>query len=536
MIKILIFLQISYFTLFANSFITPSCCKQELIQELSQNTEISNAEVLRQVYTNHRYKIIWNKQNITSLLETLDNPTLNYEGLDYHQQEIQSLASITEYSTLYSDLAKLDILATDAFLKLAKDIYEGQIDIAQFNLLMNTLEDEEKDLNWEYTKKKINYQQILNEAIRNGSIPQILNSLAPKNPQYKKLIHAYHEYTKVIQKGGFPKVSYLRDMKLSDYGEEISQLKKYLYVVGDLRNVDQKYLSFPRFDQKVENAIKSFQARHYIKITGKLDKVLIMYARKSAREKLQNIKINIERHKLFSNIMDSEYIVVNIPEFSLKYYKYNSLLDDIFVVIGREDRPTPIFSDYLEYIVLNPTWSVPQRLFKRDYLPKLIEDPHALDDYINIMSRNRIIDPTTVNWEQYLEEGKKLPYTFVQPAGEHNVLGKMKFIFPNRYNVYLHDTDAKSLTTTKYRLYSSGCIRLSKPYELLNILSQYTDYSFDTLTDIIDSGKTQYVRLRKHIPIHIRYFTALVDESGKINFRRDFYGFDNLQIRSLKSY
>ena len=167
---------------------------------------------------------------------------------------------------------------------------------------------------------------------------------------------------------------------------------------------------------------------------------------------------------------------------------------------------------------------------KKDYIPHLVENPESLlEDDIHIYRGGKEIDPSSVDWAQYLDYEGKIPYQMVQKAGEKNVLGAMKFIFPNKYNVYLHDTNAKHLTTRRYRLYSSGCIRLAKPYELLSLLSPYTQYSYDRLLEIIASGKTRHVRLRHKIPIHIRYLTVFIDKEGLVNFRKDFYGYDAMQ-------
>jgi murein L,D-transpeptidase YcbB/YkuD len=122
----------------------------------------------------------------------------------------------------------------------------------------------------------------------------------------------------------------------------------------------------------------------------------------------------------------------------------------------------------------------------------------------------------------------------MQYPGEDNVLGQMKFIFPNKYNVYMHDTNSKGLTTLKYRLYSSGCIRLSRPFDLLHILSKYTKYSGDALVNMIEGGKSVNVPLRKKIPIYIRYFTVFINGSYAPSFRKDFYGIDALQLGSMR--
>jgi murein L,D-transpeptidase YcbB/YkuD len=172
---------------------------------------------------------------------------------------------------------------------------------------------------------------------------------------------------------------------------------------------------------------------------------------------------------------------------------------------------------------------------KKDYIGHLVENPKSLlEDEIHIYQGGREVDPSKVNWEKYLNYDGKIPYQMIQKAGDKNVLGAMKFIFPNKYNVYLHDTNAKHLTTRRYRLYSSGCIRLSDPYMFLSLLAPYTGYSYEKLEKIIEKGKTTHIRLKKKIPIHIRYLTVFVDQDGSVNFRKDFYGFDKIQSALLR--
>ncbi len=497
---------------------------------LTESDRFRYPSELTKMYAKRDYRLIWNSRTLQQLIDASEDKNLNYRQKPFHTAELKQLLGEMEVSGLDRERrARLDLLASDQFFALAKFLYEGEIDFARFSEIIRA--DEEKHLVWEPNPRRPDYVNDLDLALKTGMVKSLLERYPPDEKGFYDLVRAYHRYAKLR----FPKIDYLKDLKQEDYGYEVSQLKHFLFTTGDLKNVSKSYLDFPTFDAKLKAAVLRFQKRHYLKQNGIFDRVNVLYSQKTAREKQRMLHLNIERYKLFARVEKPTYIVINIPGFLLQFFERYTLVEEIPVVIGREDRPTPIFRDYLEYIVLNPTWSIPQNLMKKDYIPHLVEDPTSLlEDDIHIYQGGREIDPTKVDWTKYLGYEGRIPYQMVQKAGEKNVLGAMKFIFPNRYNVYLHDTNAKHLTTRRYRLYSSGCIRLAKPYELLSLLSPYTAYSYDRLVSIIESGKTVHVKLRRKIPIHIRYLTAFVDSSGAVHFRKDFYGYDKIQMGLLE--
>ena len=515
-----------------------SCCSQEINLSINDDSlTLNDSFALKNFYQNHQNNLQWEPKDLNEFIKATNDPMKNYLSYDYHQDEIEtllfSLDSYGEYEKK-TILAKIDVLATDGFFMFAKDLSVGLIDVNKFKSLISQ---KEIKPTWATKKNRYNYANDLSIALKTDMLEALIEKYLPISDEYFNLVKAYHHYVSIT----FPKVDYGKLMKTGDYGYRATQLKSFLVVTGDLEEQAKSYMEFPTYDDTLAEALKRFQKRHYIKETGELDKVTVLYTRKTAASKANLIKLNIERQKLFEKIFDKEYIRINIPEFSLKYYRNGEQLDDIFIVVGREDRPTPIFSDSLEYMVLNPSWIIPQGLLRKDYIPLLVDNPDAMiDEHIHIHTKpsrySPEVDTSKIDWLQYLEEGKYIPYYFMQYPGEDNVLGQMKFIFPNKYNVYLHDTNSKSLTTLKYRLYSSGCIRLSRPYDLLQILSTYTNYSADALNSIIESGKSKNISLKRKIPIHIQYFTVFMNGNSSPSFRKDFYGLDDLQLQSMSQY
>jgi murein L,D-transpeptidase YcbB/YkuD len=211
------------------------------------------------------------------------------------------------------------------------------------------------------------------------------------------------------------------------------------------------------------------------------------------------------------------------------------------VITGTPKHPTPIFSDMVEYIVLNPYWNVPKSIIQKEMIPQLLRNPNA-------MSKQRIevysgwgkdaekVDPASVDWSQY-RYSKHMPYRFAQTPGTHNALGKVKFLFPNRFSVYMHDTPTKHLFKKDKRAFSHGCIRLQKPRELLQTFTTFNSHiNFEKAQETLKGKKKKYFNLTEKVPVDVIYLTAWVDYDGKLQFRNDVYGYDEMQLKSFRKW
>jgi len=206
------------------------------------------------------------------------------------------------------------------------------------------------------------------------------------------------------------------------------------------------------------------------------------------------------------------------------------------VVVGRIDRPTPLFSDKIEYMVLNPTWTIPDSLIKRDLIHVLRENPMYLEENnIHVFSGKKEIQVTQKMLDPYEHSKKRVPYRFVQLPGENNALGRVKFMFPNKYAVYLHDTDNKSLLSRRYKIYSSGCMRVEKPFDLLDTLLEHArgSYPQSKIDTILESNKPTTIKLSREVPVHIVYFTVY-KEDGLAYFKNDIYLYDKIIEESVQ--
>jgi len=256
----------------------------------------------------------------------------------------------------------------------------------------------------------------------------------------------------------------------------------------------------------------------------------------SATEKYK-IKQNIERVKLLKpSGWDSTYVVVNVPEFKFRLFENGMNSLSFNVITGKPSWPTPIFSSVMKYITVHPTWNVPDNIARKEEIPRIIRDKGYLRRKNMVVKKDYApdsptVDPSTVNWKEYLKPEwahKELPYKIIEKSSGRNALGLVKFIFPNRHSVYMHDTPNKRLFSYPTRAFSHGCIRLEKPLKLLgHISTYYTKQNFEEVGGILKAKKTKYVSLNQHIPVHIVYLTRYVD-GGMLISGTDIYGYDKI--------
>ena len=248
------------------------------------------------------------------------------------------------------------------------------------------------------------------------------------------------------------------------------------------------------------------------------------------------IKLNIERVKLLKPTGWDTYVLINVPEYKFRLFENGQKSLEFKVVVGKPTWQTPIFSSTLKYITVHPTWNVPDNIARKEIIPAIIKDPSYLRRHNMVVKRDYApdsptVNPSKINWREYLKPewaNKELPYKIIEKSSSRNALGRVKFMFPNRFSVYMHDTNMKKLFVYPQRAFSHGCIRLEQPLRLLGHLSTfYTKQKFDEVGQILKAKKTKYVSLAQKIPVHIVYLTAYVD-NGVVNFFNDIYGFDKI--------
>ena len=490
---------------------------------------IGAQEKLQSFYKKRSYAFAW----IGS--EGFNEHTGNFINL-LNQKEIKNKSDgifyLPKLHSLYSKISDemykfyaKDSLETEMELLLTL----GFFDYAQRNWASASSE-ELKKVSWFIEPKNINYANLLDTILKSGS-----NSLAAFEPvyrQYELLKKWLQKYNSIEKNGGWAAMSYYNiEVKSGDHSPLVSSLKKQLYAMEDLSNNDTTEL----FDEAFTAALKIFQNRHGLKEDGLLNKKTIQEMNVSVHERIQQIMINMERSRWVPVEMKGDYLVVNIPEFTLHVYHNDSLEWSCNAVVGKTKQVnnTVIFNDNLEYIVFSPYWNIPKNILTKETLPSIKKNPNYLSNHNMevVDSKGNYIDPNSINWEKY---SNNFPYIIREKPGKNNSLGQVKFLFPNSYDIYLHDTPDKSLFNETTRTFSHGCIRIKEPAKLAAFLlrndSIYTD---EKIKDLMNGGKETYVKLKTKVPVFIAYFTAWVDRNGKLNFRDDVYNHDEKMKQML---
>lgn len=349
-----------------------------------------------------------------------------------------------------------------------------------------------------------------------------LNIKIEDNSQYNSLNEYLKQYEIIKKNGGWSKIKISQTLKIGMSYPEIKSIKKRLSISVELIN-ELEYIT-DTFDIKLEKAVITFQKNHGLKSTGIIDKKTLSELNVSIDYRIHQIKVNMNRWKNFPNQTDNYYILVNIAAGNLELIENNSAKLKMKVIIGRYYRQTPVFLSYITTIDFNPYWVIPPGIFKKDILPKLKSNPNYVNERDMYVTQNNKVIKSKVNWNAIKVDS---PYTIVQKPGPKNPLGVIKFIFPNKYFVYMHDTPDKNLFEGDRFSFSSGCIRLSKAVELGEyILNRDKNWSRQKIDSLIVEGNNYKVTLLNPVKIYICYFTAWVNNEGSLQFTRDIYNRD----------
>ena len=507
--------------------------------QLAQNPKEQNK--IRSLYKMNNNQALWigHARNLNALKEALQNPKFNYKYKDFYQSQIEQytylLHNQMNLNQNIDELVKLDIFLTRAYLSLTNFIVQSDIDWDKVQNKLAGLK-EEKDItaNWEMVRKKSPSVLKLFSALKKENITDFLNSLIPLPELHKDLIEALNFYQNI---GSLPRIKYGKDLKLGDQYAYISDVKKRLIQTGDMFNTNN---TDDVFDKELKDALYNYKDRFKLPQNGIIDKITVYYMNKPIHLQTQSIITNLDKLRVFPNQFPKEYIRVNLADFSTDYMKHANSILHMSTVVGRDVRPTPIFSSYMTYLVLNPTWNIPENLVRRDLTVALSEDPnylveHNIHAFKGWNTKNEITDFTPDMLLPYQDKEKgHIPYRFVQYPGDDNALGRIKFMFPNKYSVYLHDTDNKSLFERRYLVYSSGCMRLEKPFQLLEVLkSRLKSRDISLIKKYRNTLETKHINFTKKLPVQTTYFTVF-KRNGLTHFRKDIYGYDAIIEASKK--
>jgi murein L,D-transpeptidase YcbB/YkuD len=380
---------------------------------------------------------------------------------------------------------------------------------------------------------------LLESAIHDGSLEDVFEKATPKSFRYTELQKALLEYLEIEKKGGWAHLPIKGLLKVGKNYEVIPALRERLRVTGDYNSCGTNETTL--YDKCLQDAVIHFQKRHGLVAKGVIGKNTTKALNVPVELRIKQIRLNLDRMKWLYERNTKRQIMINIPAFTLFFEEDGELLQQMKVITGKRKNPTPIFSNTVKTIVLNPHWNVPKSIIQNEMIPKLLKNPNAMaEEGIEIRDGwakdAAMIDAGAIDWSQY-RYSKTMPFRFAQVPGYKNALGKIKFLFPNEFAVYMHDTPNKNLFNRNQRAFSHGCIRLHKPRELLKTFSTFnTNVDFDKSQKRLKGSKKSYLSLESQVPVDVMYLTAFMDYEGVLHFRNDIYGYDKMQLQSYRQW
>lgn len=512
-----------YVTL-AGSFVSANTQPKELRYVL-EALPLPMMHEVSKVYRLRDYALIWSdgisyNEHAHLLLQVIKNARkLGLNPADYDEEIIQYFLETRIDDTRI--LSKSDVTFTHAYMRLAANIdqnkYSTGYDLStNFGLLGNPAFLEEligSEIIGENSKdefeKSSNSQPILGQNY------------------YLRLLRALEKY-RSFSENFEPIFLQQKSYTLGDVSPEIGIARKRLHELGDYNSTD---LQNEIFDETLAMAVSDFQIRHGLKVDGILGKRTVREINTSIQTRIEQLEINLERAKQLAEINDERYILVNVPEYKLHVIENGEPIYNTRVIVGKKKNKTPVLSSVISEFVLNPYWNVPKSITKNEIIPKVQEDPeYLIKNNMKVISRlndrNYFLDPTEIDWMNI--DVDNAPLRIRQDPGSVNALGRIKFVFPNNYKVYLHDTPSRRLFARSTRALSHGCVRVEKPLKLAEVLLDGSlTWTPEALHHHAKRKKTRIIKLDRPIPVHITYMTAWVDHHGITNFRPDIYKRDS---------
>lgn len=408
-------------------------------------------------------------------------------------------------------LAELDLLLTSAFLRCADYLQGGRVP--------------PQHRDWPggaYTDPGV----LLDSALAGDQVRAVLEHLRPAHPEYIRLCQGLAAYRSLEAAGGWPPMPSGSRPSKGQQGPAEAALRHRLIAGGDLDSSAAE----GGFDEQVERALRRFQRRHGLSASGRVDAATLEALEVPVASRISQLEKNLERWRWLPRGPEARYLLVRLDDFALDLVEGGQVVLSMKIIAGKAQWRTPIFSSTLNQIVFNPYWNVPPGIALEEVLPALREDPAYLEQrgfmvVSGLGEQARVVEADTLDWSGISDED--FPYTFIQAPGPDNPLGRMKFLLPNEYNIYLHDTPNRELFSREVRDFSHGCIRLEKSLELaVQLLQGNPGWSRARIREMLQAGETRQVSLSQTIPSYFSYWTAWVDEEGLVCFRPDRYGGD----------
>ena len=495
--------------------------REQLAKNIQSGQDNAAQTNLRQFYAQRDYQPVWTLAGHPATL--LDTALVlieqaDEEGLSSSNYHIESLRKLrNETSDQISLLLELD--TTRSLLALAHDLRSGRLTASL------------ADPDWHIPQQQFDPVTFLQQALASGKLEQAFADLPPDIPQYRSLKQLLNKFRVLVAAdtiwAGVPEeTSLIRPHTRHTSIPQVRQRIQEAYHIFEKPEYDIVVSNSEFYDDQLKIAIKAFQRQHGLNADGVIGKNTRRAMNITPGEHVQQLRITLERLCWLPRKLGDRYILVNIAGFNLVAVQDNVRVLDMKIVVGRDYRSTPSFNSKISHLVLNPYWNVPASIARKDLLPKQKHNPdYFASEGIRVFSDYKYeseLNPYSIDWHS---TSGSLPYILRQDPGRRNALGTIKFMFPNPFSIYLHDTPSKYLFQKDIRTFSSGCIRLEKPLQLAEFVLGKSFEQAD-IAEKISSGKTKTVHLPEQIPVYLLYLTAWSDEQGEVHFSSDVYGRD----------
>lgn len=484
---------------------------------------IRSGNLVSQFYLRRLYRPAWSDDTgilpqAEQLLKAIQDA--EQDGLrprDYHLARLEQLLKGVHHGEGQGSapqatfLTDLDILLTDAMLSYGSHLLYGRAN---------------PQANVDSSQEQIDLLQVLQQAVETNSLQDAMLTLLPRDPGYTRLRQALAQYRQLAASGGWPNIPG-GPLRLGEVSERVETLRTRLRLTGDLDASPGR-----TYDESVAQAVRTFQARHGLSVDGQVNAATLAALNVPVQTRLHQIVQNMERWRWQAQDFGQRHVLVNIPTYTLDIMDRGQSVMSMRVVVGKPSWPSPVLSSTMTNVILRPDWTVPPSIATKELLPILRANPGYLAQHnmrVAYVSKSGVknVDPRSINWSRVSPQS--FPYRIRQDPGPRNPLGTVKFMFPNRFQVYLHDTTARSLFAKSERALSHGCIRVEKPVDLAEyILRSEQQWSRERIQATMAQSQrvARTIPLSEPVPVHLVYRTAWVKEDGTVQFRPDVYGYD----------
>ena len=449
--------------------------------------------------------------------EGLDPELYSASLLDQRKQE-SSRGFLTKRGFNPTEAVSMDVWLTWLYMKFASDLADGVSDLAH------------ADPTWQIDVTSFDPLAELERALRDNRVAESLFELTPTDPEYRALQRVLDDYRAAATRGGWPKVPANLRLKPGQSSPTTGALATRLAASGDYAGNPIAEGRSAVYGSDLQEAVRRFQRRHGLSDDGVVTPAVAAEMNVPIEARIRQIELNMERWRWLPRDLGARHIVVNIPEMRLNVWDHGSTSLSMRVVVGKPDTQTPIFNDKMTYLVFAPVWNIPSDIAEKETLPAALRDPGFMDrmNMEVVDASGTRVDPASIDL------GSPDKYRFRQRPGTSNALGLVKFMFPNQFNVYLHDTPADSLFARASRSFSHGCVRLEQPEKLAQyVLRDQPEWTAERISEAMHAGEERIVKLKEAIPVYLGYWTVSVTPDRLVQFRKDIYGIDGRQSATL---